>query len=218
MFTGIVQGTAPVVAIDEKSNFRTHVVEMPTEMLPELALGASVAHNGCCLTVTEVNGNRVSFDLMKETLRITNLGDIKVGDVVNLERAAKFSDEIGGHLMSGHIMCTAEITKIYTSENNRQIWFRLPSDDLMKYVLHKGFIGIDGISLTIGEVVGNRFCVHLIPETLARTTLGKKRLGHRVNIEIDPQTQAVVDTVERVLAQRDIAQLSAAAAEKAIRG
>ncbi|EEP91879.1 riboflavin synthase [Yersinia kristensenii] len=218
MFTGIVQGTAPVVAIDEKSNFRTHVVEMPTEMLPELALGASVAHNGCCLTVTEVNGNRVSFDLMKETLRITNLGDIKVGDVVNLERAAKFSDEIGGHLMSGHIICTAEITKIYTSENNRQIWFRLPSDDLMKYILHKGFIGIDGISLTIGEVVGNRFCVHLIPETLARTTLGKKRLGHRVNIEIDPQTQAVVDTVERVLAQRDTAQVFAAATEKAVRG
>ncbi len=216
MFTGIVQGTAPVVAIDEKSNFRTHVVEMPTEMLPELALGASVAHNGCCLTVTEVNGNRVSFDLMKETLRITNLGDIKVGDVVNLERAAKFSDEIGGHLMSGHIICTAEIAKIYTSENNRQIWFRLPSDDLMKYVLHKGFIGIDGISLTIGEVVGNRFCVHLIPETLARTTLGKKRLGHRVNIEIDPQTQAVVDTVERVLAQREIAQV-VAAAEKVAR-
>ncbi|MBX9476317.1 riboflavin synthase subunit alpha [Yersinia enterocolitica] len=216
MFTGIVQGTAPVVAIDEKSNFRTHVVEMPTEMLPELALGASVAHNGCCLTVTEVNGNRVSFDLMKETLRITNLGDIKVGDVVNLERAAKFSDEIGGHLMSGHIICTAEIAKIYTSENNRQIWFRLPSDDLMKYVLHKGFIGIDGISLTIGEVVGNRFCVHLIPETLARTTLGKKRLGHRVNIEIDPQTQAVVDTVERVLAHREIAQV-AAAAEKVAR-
>lgn len=204
MFTGIVQGTAPVVAIEEKSNFRTHVVEMPTEMLPELALGASVAHNGCCLTVTAVEGNRVSFDLMKETLRITNLGDIKVGDTVNLERAAKFSDEIGGHLMSGHIICTAEIVKIYTSENNRQIWFRMPSFDLMKYVLHKGFIGIDGISLTIGEVVGNRFCVHLIPETLSRTTLGKKRLGHRVNIEINPQTQAVVDTVERVLAQREM--------------
>lgn len=217
MFTGIVQGTAPVVAIEEKSNFRTHVVEMPTEMLPELALGASVAHNGCCLTVTAVEGNRVSFDLMKETLRITNLGDIKVGDVVNLERAAKFSDEIGGHLMSGHIICTAEITKIYTSENNRQIWFRMPSEDLMKYVLHKGFIGIDGISLTIGEVIGNRFCVHLIPETLARTTLGKKRLGHRVNIEIDPQTQAVVDTVERVLAQRDIADI-AESVEKAARG
>lgn len=198
-------GTGLVVAIEEKSNFRTHVVELPIDMLPELALGASVAHNGCCLTVTHIEGNRVSFDLMKETLRLTNLGDINVGDKVNLERAAKFSDEIGGHLMSGHIICTAEIAKIYTSENNRQIWFRMPSEDLMKYVLHKGFIGIDGISLTIGEVVGNRFCVHLIPETLSRTTLGKKRLGHRVNIEIDPQTQAVVDTVERVLAQRNIA-------------
>ncbi|MFA3761202.1 riboflavin synthase subunit alpha [Yersinia sp. 2544 StPb PI] len=217
MFTGIVQGTAPVVAIEEKSNFRTHVVDMPAEMLPELALGASVAHNGCCLTVTAVEGNRVSFDLMKETLRITNLGDIKVGDTVNLERAAKFSDEIGGHLMSGHIICTAEIAKIYTSENNRQIWFRMPSFDLMKYVLHKGFIGIDGISLTIGEVVGNRFCVHLIPETLSRTTLGKKRLGHRVNIEIDPQTQAVVDTVERVLAQRETV-LATPVVDKATRG
>ncbi|CNH06803.1 riboflavin synthase [Yersinia pseudotuberculosis] len=216
MFTGIVQGTGPVVAIEEKSNFRTHVVELPIDMLPELALGASVAHNGCCLTVTHIEGNRVSFDLMKETLRLTNLGDINVGDKVNLERAAKFSDEIGGHLMSGHIICTAEIAKIYTSENNRQIWFRMPSEDLMKYVLHKGFIGIDGISLTIGEVVGNRFCVHLIPETLSRTTLGKKRLGHRVNIEIDPQTQAVVDTVERVLAQRNIAN-AALVDEKVVR-
>ena len=206
MFTGIVQGTGTVVSIDEKPNFRTHVVRMPEDMLDNLELGASVSHNGCCLTVTEVNGDLVSFDLIKETLRLTNLDDLNVGDSVNLERAARFNDEIGGHLMSGHIICTAEVAKILTSENNRQIWFRMPSFDLMKYVLHKGFIGIDGISLTIGEVVGNRFCVHLIPETLSRTTLGKKRLGHRVNIEIDPQTQAVVDTVERVLAQREMVQ------------
>lgn len=205
MFTGIVQGTAPVVSIDEKSNFRTHVVRFPQELLPDLELGASVAHNGCCLTVTKVEGDLVSFDLMKETLRITNLGDVAVGSVVNLERAAKFNDEIGGHLMSGHIICTAEIVKILTSENNRQIWFKMPNPELMKYVLHKGFIGIDGISLTIGEVTKSRFCVHLIPETLQRTTLGVKRLGDKVNIEIDPQTQAVVDTVERVLASRDAA-------------
>ena len=205
MFTGIVQGTAPVVSIDEKSNFRTHVVKFPQELLPDLELGASVAHNGCCLTVTKVEGDMVSFDLMKETLRITNLGDVTVGSVVNLERAAKFNDEIGGHLMSGHIICTAEIVKILTSENNRQIWFKMPNPELMKYVLHKGFIGIDGISLTIGEVTKSRFCVHLIPETLQRTTLGVKRLGDKVNIEIDPQTQAVVDTVERVLASRDAA-------------
>ena len=210
MFTGIVQGTAEVLAIEEKPNFRTHIISLPDEMLPGLELGASVAHNGCCLTVTEVNGNRVSFDLVKETLRITNLGDLRAGDKINVERAAKFSDEIGGHLMSGHIMTTAEISKIITSENNREIWFKPQDASQMKYILHKGFIGIDGISLTVGEVTRSKFCVHLIPETLARTTLGSKRLGDRVNIEIDPHTQAIVETVERVLAQREAALLAAA--------
>ncbi len=203
MFTGIVQGMAEIIAIDEKPNFRTHVVALPPQLLPGLETGASVAHNGCCLTVTHIDGNKVSFDLMKETLRITNLGELAVGDKVNIERAAKFSDEIGGHLMSGHIMTTAEVSKILTSENNRQIWFKPQDTSLMKYILHKGFIGIDGISLTVGEVTATRFCVYLIPETLQRTTLGNKKLGQRVNIEIDPQTQAVVDTVERVLASRE---------------
>lgn len=212
MFTGIVQGTADVLAIEEKPNFRTHIIKMPDALLPGLELGASVAHNGCCLTVTEINGDRVSFDLVKETLRITNLGDLRVGDTVNVERAAKFSDEIGGHLMSGHIMTRAEICKIITSENNHEIWFKPLDAGQMKYILHKGFIGIDGISLTVGEVTKTRFCVHLIPETLARTTLGGKRLKQTVNIEIDPQTQAIVETVERVLAQRDAAMLAASAA------
>jgi len=204
MFTGIVQGTASLVSVEEKSNFRTHIVELPEALLPGLETGASVAHNGCCLTVTAIEGNRVSFDLIKETLRLTNLGELAVGSVVNIERAAKFNDEIGGHLMSGHIATTAEIAKILTSENNRQVWFKVQDQSLMKYILHKGFIGIDGISLTVGEVTATRFCVHLIPETLERTTLGKKKLGQRVNIEIDPQTQAIVDTVERVLASRAV--------------
>ncbi|WP_312740405.1 riboflavin synthase subunit alpha [Cedecea neteri] len=214
MFTGIVQGTATLVSIDEKPNFRTHVIDMPTEMLPDLETGASVAHNGCCLTVTEIDGNHVSFDLMKETLRITNLGELSVGDSVNVERAAKFNDEIGGHLMSGHIMTTAEISKILTSENNRQIWFKIQDKTLMKYILYKGYVGIDGISLTVGEVTATRFCVHLIPETLERTTLGAKKLGQRVNIEIDPQTQAIVDTVERVLASREAAMAAAVPASE----
>lgn len=210
MFTGIVQGTAEVLAIDERPNFRTHLIRLPAEMLPGLELGASVSHNGCCLTVTEINGDQVSFDLVKETLRITNLGDLKPGDEVNVERAAKFSDEIGGHVMSGHIMTTAVISKIINSENNREIWFKPQDVQQMKYILHKGFIGIDGISLTVGEVTTTKFCVHLIPETLARTTLGSKRFGERVNIEIDPHTQAIVDTVERVLAQREAALVAAA--------
>jgi len=207
MFTGIVQGTAKIVSIEEKDLFRTHVAELPEELLPGLALGASVAHNGCCLTVTAIEGNRVSFDLIKETLRVTNLGDLQEGDVVNIERAAKFSDEIGGHLMSGHIMTTAEVCKIIQSENNREVWFKIQDPAQMKYILHKGFVGIDGISLTVGEVTKSKFCVYLIPETLERTTLGAKKLGHRVNIEIDPHTQAIVDTVERVLAQREAAAL-----------
>ncbi len=202
MFTGIVQGKGPVVAIEEKENFRTHTVKFPSDMLAGIETGASVAHNGCCLTVTKIDGDLISFDLVKETLRLTNLGSIKTGDVVNLERAAKYGDEIGGHIMSGHIVTTAEIAKIFVSENNYQIWLRIEDKALMKYILHKGFVGIDGISLTIGDVVNNRFCVHLIPETRERTTLGKKRLGDKVNIELDPQTQAIVDTTERVLAQK----------------
>ncbi|WP_421180476.1 riboflavin synthase subunit alpha [Aeromonas enteropelogenes] len=203
MFTGIVQGTAELVAIDAQSNFRTHVIRMPDPDWGEgLVLGASVAHNGCCLTVTRVEGELVSFDLMQETLRLTNLGALQVGDKVNVERAARFGDEIGGHAMSGHIMCMAEVTSVIDTPNNRQVWYRL-DPALMKYVLTKGYIGIDGISLTVGEVRGNEFCVHLIPETLARTNLGWVKAGWRTNIEIDPQTQAIVDTVERVLAARE---------------
>jgi riboflavin synthase, alpha subunit len=202
MFTGIVQGTAQIKAIIEKANFRTHVVEMPQEMLKGLQIGASVAHNGVCLTVTKIQDNLVSFDLMQETLKITNLGELKVGDSVNIERAMQMGTEIGGHILSGHVYCTADIVERLPSENNLQIWFQLPNQDMMKYVLTKGFIAVDGISLTIGEVREQRFCVNLIPETIHRTLIGKKAVGEKVNIEIDPQTQAIVDTVERYLAQK----------------
>lgn len=201
MFTGIIQGTAEIVDIVEKQDFRTHTVRLPPALLPGLQPGASVAHNGCCLTVTAIDGDRVSFDLMRETLRITNLGLLRVGDRVNVERAARFGDDIGGHAMSGHIMATVEVSQVLESENNRQVWFRVPAE-LGKYVFTKGYIGIDGISLTIGEVRGDEFCVNLIPETLARTNIGTRRPGDRINLEIDPQTQAIVDTVERVLAER----------------
>ncbi|OAT47243.1 riboflavin synthase [Proteus hauseri ATCC 700826] len=202
MFTGIVQGKGRVVSIEDKGDFRTHIIELPEALVQNLETGASVANNGCCLTATKIEGNQVSFDLVKETLRLTNLGELNVGSEVNIERAAKYGDEIGGHVMSGHIVTTAEVAKIITSENNLQIWFRIFDKELMKYILHKGFIGIDGISLTVGDVVNNRFCVHLIPETKDRTTLGRKRLGDKVNIELDPQTQAIVDTVERFMLQQ----------------
>lgn len=202
MFSGIVQGVAPIHSITEKADFRTQVVKLPPEMRKGLAIGASVANNGVCLTVTEINDDLVSFDLMQETLRITNLGALKVGDWVNIERAMQMGAEIGGHILSGHVYCTATISNIIAFENNRQIWFELPNTEVMKYILTKGFVAVDGISLTIGEVCGNQFCVNLIPETLQRTLMGQRKLGDRVNIEIDSQTQAIVDTVERYLANR----------------
>ncbi|ART81244.1 riboflavin synthase [Oceanisphaera profunda] len=201
MFTGIVQGQGQVLEIIEKSDFRTHVVSLPAEMLPGLALGASVAHNGCCLTVTAIQGQAVHFDLMQETLRVTNLGLLQVGHQVNLERAARFGDDIGGHAMSGHIMGMSALVERIETETNTTLWFGLPSE-LAKYVFNKGYIGIDGISLTVGQVDADRFAVHLIPETLARTNLGMVQPGYQANLEIDPQTQAIVGTVERVLANR----------------
>jgi len=199
MFTGIVQGTAHIVDIIEKESFQTHIIELTPSLLEGLQTGASVAHNGCCLTVTEINANRVSFDLMQETLKVTNLGDLKIGSPVNIERAAKFGDEIGGHQMSGHILFTAQVTEVINSENNCQIWFEIP-ELYKKFIFSKGYIGIDGISLTIGEVKNLQFNVNLIPETLQRTNIGSRKPGDRINIEIDPQTQAIVETVERVMA------------------
>ncbi|MCW8887674.1 MAG: riboflavin synthase subunit alpha [Gammaproteobacteria bacterium] len=201
MFTGIIQGTAEIVKIDEKNNFRTHTVRLPQGLTHGIELGASIAHNGCCLTVTKFEDGLASFDLMQETLRLTNLGELSVGDQVNVERAARFGDEIGGHAMSGHIITTADVVAINKSENNLQIRFEI-DPAFSKYIFTKGYIGIDGISLTIGDVEGNRFEVNLIPETIERTTIGSYQIGDRINIEVDPQTQAILDTVERTLAQQ----------------
>ncbi|MDQ7729995.1 riboflavin synthase subunit alpha [Halomonas sp. SpR8] len=209
MFTGIVQGVAKVVAVRELEDFRVHVVEMPPSMREGLEIGASVAHNGVCLTVTAIEGDNVSFDLMRETLRLTNLGAVTQGQCVNIERAARFGDEIGGHAMSGHIISMADVVAIEEAPHNRRLWFSLP-ERLGRFVFEKGYIGVDGISLTIGDVRpaegGVEFSVNLIPETLSRTTLQNRVPGDQVNIEIDPQTQVIVETVERVLAQQSGAQ------------
>lgn len=202
MFTGIVQGMGRVVSVEQPAaDFRTHTVELPGDMAGGLQTGASVAHNGCCLTVTETDGRTARFDLMAETLDKTNLGRLKAGDLVNLERAARFGDEIGGHLMSGHITATTEILLIERTEHNTTMHFALPAA-LKPYILPKGFVGLDGCSLTIGSVGEDSFCVHLIPETLRRTLFGTRQAGDTVNLEIDPQTQAVVDTVGRILAAK----------------
>lgn len=198
MFTGIIQTLGELVSVTEYDQFRTHTVRISPEYLTGLSLGASIANNGCCLTVTKIDGDLVSFDLIQSTLTITNLGLLQVNDKINIERAAKIGDEIGGHLMSGHILTFATLVECVMTEHNTTLWLTLPLQ-YAHFLFEKGYIGLDGISLTIGQVDNNHFCVHLIPETLARTNLGWRKVGDIINIEIDPQTQVLVETVQRLL-------------------
>lgn len=209
LFTGLVQGKARVRSFENLNDeFARLTLEFPKGALDGILIGASVAVNGTCLTVVELgaDGASASFDLIVETLRATNLGKLSVGSEVNYERSARVGDEIGGHTVSGHVHCTAAIVEVVDTENNRKVVFETSNRGLIKYVLPKGFIAIDGCSLTVGEVdkTTGRFNVWLIPETLRVTVLGTKRVGDTVNIEIESQTQVIVDTIERYMAERGI--------------
>ncbi|WP_100639484.1 riboflavin synthase subunit alpha [Marinobacter salexigens] len=197
MFTGIVQGIAVVEEVTAATGLSTFAIRLPDNSAEGVAIGASVAINGTCLTVTKQAGNTLFFDAMQETLKLTTLGDLVPGNPVNFERAARIGDEIGGHLLSGHIHTTANVVEILRPTNNVTIWFEVPQE-WSRYIFPKGYIAINGASLTIGEVAGNRFNVHLIPETLRATTFGAIEEGMRVNIEIDSQTQTIVDTLARL--------------------
>ncbi len=202
MFTGIVQGLAQIRAIEGSEDLKQLKVRFPEHALEGVTRGASIAINGVCLTVTEFSctTNEAAFDVMFETLDKTNLGTLRVGDSVNFERAARIGDEIGGHLMSGHVSCTVVVSRIEKQGQRHSIYFNTPPQ-FAPYLLPKGFAGLNGCSLTLGETVAEEFSVHLIPETLAVTTFGQLRDGDRVNLEVDPQTQTIVDTVRTVLAQ-----------------
>ncbi len=203
MFTGIVQGTADVVEVTHLDAFCRLGLRLPEGADNGLQVGASIAVDGVCLTIVRFEGRQVWFDVIDETLRLTTLGDRAAGDTVNIERAACFGDEIGGHNLSGHITGAGVVVRREDSAHNCALWIELPVA-LRKYVLHKGYVGVDGASLTVGEVdeAKGTFSIHLIPETLRLTGLDSKGPGARVNIEVDAMTQAVVDTVARVLAAR----------------
>lgn len=199
VFTGIIQGLFPVKAVKHESGITHYAVEFSQEMLEGLQIGASVAINGVCQTAVRVEGRSVWFDAIQETLNRTTLKSLKEKELVNVERSAKFGDEIGGHILSGHIYGTAEILRIEKSENNVVVVFRCPAE-WMKYFFSKGYIALDGASLTLVDVdPAGVFTVHLIPETLRATTFGYKKAGALVNVEFDSRTQAVVDTVERIM-------------------
>jgi riboflavin synthase len=197
MFTGIVQGIAIIEDVITAPGLSTFAIALPTGRAEGVTIGASVAINGTCMTVTRQQGDVLYFDAMQETLRATTLGALEAGSQVNYERAARIGDEIGGHLLSGHIHTCAQVVDIVRSENNVSLWFEVPAA-WAHYVFAKGYIAINGASLTIGEVHDNRFNVHLIPETLRATVFGETSVGQNVNIEIDSQTQTIVDTLARL--------------------
>jgi riboflavin synthase len=203
MYTGITRGTFPVVQTDRKPDLLTYQVELPEELLEGLECGASVSIDGVCQTVVSIENRRVRFDAISETLGLTTLGDLKEGQPVAVERSSRVGDEVGGHDVAGHVSGTGTIISRKVEGNVWDLQIQVP-EAWMRYITTKGFIAIDGSSLTVGERdPEGSFWIHLIPETVRLTNLGEKKEGDRVNIELDARTVAIVDTVERVLAERE---------------
>ena len=203
MYTGITRGTFPVVQTDRKPDLLTYQVELPEELLEGLECGASVSIDGVCQTVVSIENRRVRFDAISETLGLTTLGDLEEGQPVAVERSSRVGDEVGGHDVAGHVSGTGTIVSRKVEGNVWDLQIEVP-EAWMRYITTKGFIAIDGSSLTVGERhPEGSFWIHLIPETVRLTNLGDKKEGDRVNIELDARTVAIVDTVERVLAERE---------------
>ena len=203
MFTGIVQGVGEIVAKTTVNTVTSMTISLPN--VENLAIGASVSINGVCLTVVSIDSNNVQFDIIDETIDRTNLGDISVGDTVNIERSLKFGDEVGGHILSGHIFDTGIINS-KTKKGDQMSLSILAPPSVQKYLTEKGYIAIDGISLTIGEINNGCFDLHIIPETMRLTILDSKEVGDIVNIEIDSNTQLIVETIERLLEERGVTE------------
>ncbi len=183
MFSGIVEETGEVVEVIQKQNLSVLKIKAD-KVLKATRVGNSVAVDGVCLTVTEIDKKVLTFDVMLETLRKTTLGYRSIGDRVNLERSLKVNSRLDGHFVTGHVDDVAVIKKIITGENYTEFQIGLKRS-IARFVAQKGSIAVDGVSLTIGEVKKDRFSVYLIPFTLQVTTLGEKKQGDKVNIEVD---------------------------------
>ncbi|MFM8797096.1 MAG: riboflavin synthase subunit alpha [Betaproteobacteria bacterium] len=215
MFTGIVQGVATVVAIVDRPGLRTLRLAFPSGFLASIELGASVAVDGVCLTVTAYGPTGgpaaaaaawADFDVMQQTLSLTTLGGLTEGSRVNVERAAREGAEVGGHVLSGHVDFCATVQQIRTPDNNSVLRFAVPAP-WMRYVFAKGYIAVNGASLTVAEAGRQAdgsgwFEVWLIPETLRMTTFANKAEGDAVHIEIERATQVMVDTVRQAVDER----------------
>lgn len=202
MYTGIVRAVLTVIDLTDSEGLRSLTLAFSETLLEQLEIGASVAVDGVCLSVVSIKGRSVSFDAMKETLEKTTLGQLQVGDTVNVERSAKQGAEVGGHILSGHIEGMARISSIRVEPNNHIVSFAFPAE-WSDYIFHKGFIAINGASLTVfRETKDYEFQVYFIPETLRATTFIDKKVGDSVNIEIDHQTKVIVNTVRNYMANQ----------------
>tara|TARA_X000000950_G_scaffold7846_2_gene8642 strand:+ start:37813 stop:38463 length:651 start_codon:yes stop_codon:yes gene_type:complete len=198
LFTGIVQGKGEILFSKQVSGGLKLRIQM-NEWSTCLELGASVAVSGVCLTVVNFQeGEWAEFDVIQETLDRSNLGMLQVGSPTNIERSLKMGDELGGHQVNGHVDCKAQILQIEQSPGNHKIWIEI-APHWNRYLVPKGWIAVDGISLTVVDVEPDRFSVCLIPETLSRTTLGNATQTTLLNLEFDHQTKVIVESVERLL-------------------
>ena len=183
MFTGIVEELGEVVARADLTDAARLTVRGPL-VTSDVAAGDSIAVNGVCLTVVDAEDGCFSADVMQETLRRSALGALTAGSPVNLERAVRLQDRLGGHLVQGHVDGTGSVLAVQPAEHWTVVTFSLPAD-LARYVVEKGSITVDGVSLTVSAVGHTEFSVSLIPTTLERTTLGSKGVGDPVNLEVD---------------------------------
>lgn len=193
MFTGIVEELGEIVAIERTPESAVLKVRGP-RVSSDATHGASIAVNGVCLTVVDHHQETLSFDVMAETLRRSSLGALREGDAVNLERAMAPTDRLGGHIVQGHVDGTAVILRRTPGERWEILRFSLPPT-VARYVVEKGSITVDGVSLTVSAIAEEFFEVSLIPTTLALTTLGRKQVGDPVNLEVD----VIAKYVERLL-------------------
>ncbi|MGN8259669.1 riboflavin synthase subunit alpha [Pseudomonas sp. SMSB3] len=198
MYTGIVQAVRPLLEVTRHPGHHQFTLDLTPALLEDLKIGASVSVEGTCLSVTEIHGSQVRFDAMSATLERTNLRFFKPGQGVNIERSAKMNAEVGGHLMAGHIATTAEIVALVIEPTGAFIRFRMP-EPWDKYVFPRGFIGVNGCSLTVADVEDSVVTINLIPETLRQTTFPRYQVGELLNIEVDHQTMVLVDVVERTI-------------------
>jgi riboflavin synthase len=183
LFTGLIECKGKVVRLSGAGGGKELVLSLPA-MASEVKGGESIAVDGACLTVTGMKGERVSFDVLPETLKRTTLGSLRSGAQVNVERPLKLGDRLGGHMVQGHVDGVGTIARIEASPGQHTFWFSVP-EELAVMLIEKGSVAVDGTSLTVVEVKGDSFSVAVIPHTLEVTTLGEKRVGERVNIEVD---------------------------------